>query len=123
VVTDVDWSPEDAPKVVTAERAEEMRIEWKDYWASEPATTAQETMDREHQRKMLALRFPRPAPEQECWTCPRAVAITGYQRIGWLIPPLQPPKFARSKRVLLEERIARAEAEVARLKRELDELD
>lgn len=123
VITDVDWSPENGPKVVTAERAEEMRMEWEEYWASEPTTTAQEAMAREHRRKMLALRFPRPEPEQECWTCPRAVAITGYQRIGWLIPPPKTRKPTSTERALLEARVARAEAEAARLKRELDELD
>jgi hypothetical protein len=123
VVTDVEWTPADGPKVVTVERAEEMRAEMEAYWASEPAQTAQEEIRRTHRRKMVDLRFPRPEPEQECWTCPRAVAINGYQRIGWLIPPPKAPKPAKTKRELLEERVARAEAEASRLRRELDELD
>lgn len=117
VVTDVDWNPDDGPKLVTAERAEEMRIEMEEYWASKPATTVQEELKREHCRKMVSLRLPRPEPELECWTCPHARAITGYQRIGWLVPP---PKPAKSKRELLQERVARADAEAARLRRELE---
>lgn len=123
VVTDVEWSAGDDPKRVTAERAEVMRIEMEEYWASESTTTAQEELCREHRRKMAELRFPRPEPEQECWTCPHVYAITGYQRIGWLVPPPKPPKPEKTQRELLEERLAHADAEAARLRQELDALD
>lgn len=69
---------------------------------------------------MADLRFPRPEPEQECWTCPAAEIFTGYQRIGWLIPPSRP---AKSHRELLESRLARAHAEAARLGQQLDALE
>lgn len=69
---------------------------------------------------MLDLRCPRPEPEQECGACRRAKKITGYQRIGRLVPrndkPARPVLTEREK---VEAKLAKAEDEVRRLRRQL----
>jgi hypothetical protein len=72
---------------------------------------------------MLDLRWPRPSPEQACRSCAHARRITGYQRIGWLVPPPKPPAPPKSDRQVLQERLAQAEAEADRLRLQLDRLD
>ncbi|BAS11738.1 hypothetical protein AHiyo8_00410 [Arthrobacter sp. Hiyo8] len=72
---------------------------------------------------MIGLNWPRPEPEQECRACSYAKRITGYQRIGWLVSrtppvPAQKPDVDRKK---VEARLAAAEAEVERLRKQLDE--
>lgn len=74
-------------------------------------------------RKMIELRWPMPTPEQACCACAHARQIAGYQRIGWLIPPVKPAKPHKSQRERLEEQIARAEAEARGLRDRLDDLD
>ena len=123
VVTDVDWTPDRGPKLATAKRAREMKTEMEEYWATDPEASPKCQVERAHMRKMIELRWPMPAPEQACCACAHARQITGYQRIGWLVPPPKPAKPARSQRERLEEQIARAEAEARRLRDRLDELD
>ncbi|GAB2492997.1 hypothetical protein GCM10027063_35870 [Promicromonospora xylanilytica] len=123
VVTDVDWTPEHGPRLITVKRAKEMRAELKDYWSRDLDDSAKKRIERAQTRKMLDLRWPRPEPEQACWTCPRAQQIEGYQRIGWLVPPPKPQAPAKTERQLITERLERAEAQADRLRRKLDELD
>jgi hypothetical protein len=123
VVTDVDWTPERGPKKTSVKRASEMRVELEEYWAQDPDESPKEQIERAHMRKMLDLRWPLPTSEQACCTCAHARRITGYQRIEWLVPPPKPPAQPKSDRQVLQERLARAEAEADRLRRELDRLD
>lgn len=123
VVTDVDWTPDRGPKLATAKRAREMKAEMEEYWATDPEASPTCQIERAHLRKMIELRWPTPTPEQACCACAHARQITGYQRIGWLVPPPKPAKPAKSQRERLEEQIARAEAEARRLRDRLDELN
>lgn len=123
VVTDVDWTPDSGPKTATVKRAREMKAEMEEYWATDPEASPTCQIERAHMRKMIELRWPRPTPEQACCACAHARQITGYQRIGWLVPPPKPAKPAKSQRELLEEQVARAETEARRLRARLDELD
>ena len=123
VVTDVDWTPDSGPKTATVKRAREMKAEMEEYWATDPEASPKCQIERAHMRKMIELRWPRPTPEQACCACAHARQITGYQRIGWLVPPPKPAKPAKSQRELLEEQVARAETEARRLRARLDELD
>ena len=123
VVTDVDWTPDSGPKTATVKRAREMKAEMEEYWATDPEASSKCQVERAHMRKMIELRWPRPTPEQACCACAHARPITGYQRIGWLIPPAKPAKPPKSQRERLEEQIARAEAEARRLRDRLDDLD
>jgi hypothetical protein len=122
VVTEVDWTPEDGPRLITVKRAQEMRADFKDYWSRDLDDSAKKQIERAHTRKMLDLRWPRPEPEQACWTCTRAHQIEGYQRIGWLVPPPKPAASAKTKREGLQVRLARAEAQADLLRRELGNL-
>jgi hypothetical protein len=118
VVTDVDWAPESGPKTTSAERAREMSAEMEEYRASQPEPEPKCHVEQAHMRKMIELRWPLPTPEQACCTCAHARQITGYQRIGWLVAPPKPPKpakSAKSERELLQERLAHAETEAARV--------
>ena len=91
-------------------------------WSAEGHTGwPEEGPERNHVRKMLDLRWPRPAPEKDCYACRHAWRITGYQRIGWLVqrpePTATPDPDAERKKV--EATLAKAEAEVRRLRDEL----
>lgn len=122
VVTDVDWRPADGPRLVTEERAVEMRYELEDLWSAEGDTGwPAEAAERDHFRRMLDLRWPRPEPEQECRACRLARRITGYQRIGWLVPRVKPTALPSPnvERKRIEGRLARAEAEVRRRRDQL----
>ncbi|WP_309082202.1 hypothetical protein [Zhihengliuella sp.] len=124
VVTDVGWRPEDGPKLVTVERAAEMRSEFEASWSAEDdAGWPEEGAERDHVRKMLDLRWPRPEPEQECRTCRYAQRITGYQRIGWLVPKKDSKpasdEQAAAERSRTEARLAKVEAEARRLREQL----
>jgi hypothetical protein len=70
---------------------------------------------------MLDLRWPRPEPERDCYACRHARRITGYQRVGWLVPktkPVEPPS-PDAERKKAAARLAKAEAEVRRLREQL----
>jgi hypothetical protein len=122
VITKVGWTPEEGPRLVSEERAAEMRTEFEADWsAPDHHGWPEEGPERDHVRKMIELSWPRPAPEQECSACVYAKRITGYQRIGWLIsrtPPIPKPTVDRKK---VEAKLAAAEAEVQRLRKQLDE--
>lgn len=70
-------------------------------------------------RRMLDLRMPRPEPEQECAACVYAKNVTGYQRIGWLVPRSEPARPTEREKVAVQ--LAKAEAEVRRLRRRLED--
>lgn len=61
-----------------------------------------------------------PEPEQECFVCGSAKKVTGYQRIGWLMPRGKASLPKKSLRERTEAQLARAEAEVERLKLRLE---
>lgn len=124
VVTRVGWKPEDGPLLVSEERTAEMRRKLEASW-SDPDGWPDEGPEREHFRKMLDMRWPRPEPEQECRACPYARRITGYQRIGWLVSrtppaPVQKPAVDRKK---VEAKLAAAQTQVERLRKQLGDLD
>lgn len=126
VITEVGWMLEDGPRLVSEERAAQMRAEFEAFW-SDPDHHGwpREGSERDHVRKMIELRWPRPGPEQECSACMYAKRITGYQRIGWLVfrtspAQVQKPAVDRKK---LEARLEAAEAEVQRLRKQLDNSD
>ncbi|MBT2513098.1 hypothetical protein [Arthrobacter sp. ISL-30] len=123
VCTDVDWKPEDGPKIVSEERISEIRRDFEESWAAADNTGWPEKgSERDHIRKMIDLRWPRPEPERDCFACTQVGRITGYQRIGWLVSKTSPapassPGIDRKK---IEARLAAAEAEVQRLRKQLD---
>lgn len=121
VPTDLEFTPGDEPRTVFIERRDEVRRELEEHWAAGgqdawPAAGPR----REHIRRMIDLRMPRPEPEQECPSCGSAKKITGYQRIGWLMPRGKTAAPKISVRERTEAQLARAEAEVERLKRRLE---
>jgi hypothetical protein len=122
VFTELDWKPEDGPALTTPERAAEMRRELEATWAKDDEGKGwpKPGPEREHVVKMLEMRWPRPEPEQDCYSCRYARRITGYQRIGALVQPVkEQPVSAEEKRKKTESRLAAAEAEVRRLRAEL----
>lgn len=123
VITAADWKPEDGPRIVSVERRDEMLRDFEECWATDEGQTCwpQEGTKRDHVRRMLDLRWPRPKPEQECHACTRAQKLTGYQRIGWLVPRpnLAPPP--PTEREQIEAQLAEAEAEVRRLRHKLED--
>lgn len=121
VVTDVEWKPEDGPKFVTKKRLAEMRRDFNEHWASGDAPQwPEEGPRRDHFRKMLDLGWPRPEPEEDCFACTGAKRFAGYQRIGWLVQRPKPPSPPLTERQLTEKQLAKAEAEVQRLRRRLE---
>lgn len=79
-VTGVGWKPEHGPKLTTRERAAEMRRDFEASWSEEgPTAWPAAGPDRDHMRRMLDLRWPRPEPEQDCRACRYSRRITGYQ--------------------------------------------
>lgn len=123
VVTDVDWKPEDGPRTVSRARRDEMRRDLEELWASEAGQAGwpEEGPERDHVRKMLDIWWPRPEPEQECYACARATKVTGYQRIGWLVPPAKPPATAPTEKERIRAQLVKAEAEVRQLRRKLED--
>ncbi|WP_405141957.1 hypothetical protein OG589_32695 [Sphaerisporangium sp. NBC_01403] len=122
VVTDLDWKPEDGPHRVSPERLQEMTADFEEFWASDP--DRQDEREREHYKRMLAQGWPRPQPEELCYTCPRARYIVAYQRIGWLLPRERKPEPpAPPSRASLQRRLQKAEAEAALLRDQLTEFD
>ena len=125
VSLDPEWRPEDSPRLTTIKRAREMTEEMDAYWAQNPDADPQALVEREHERRMLAMRWPHPRPEVDCYACSVVARITGYQRIGWLVPRTKPkpqptPKSQKDK-VLA--RLAALESEAEELRRQLREFD
>jgi hypothetical protein len=121
--TDLDWKPENGPKLVTEERIAKMRQDFADLWSVErEAVQHHEDPEREHIRKMLDLRWPRPEPELDCYTCTNVQQMTGYQRIGWLEPRSKPAPVQASNtdREMVAAQLAAAETEVRRLRKQLE---
>ncbi|MFC7848217.1 hypothetical protein ACFUTU_07025 [Arthrobacter sp. NPDC057388] len=126
VCTDVDWKPEDGPKLVSEERIVEIRRDFEESWAAaDNPGWPEKGFERDHIRKMIDLRWPRPEPERDCFTCTQVRRITGYQRIGWLVTRTRsaPRPSTNLDREKIEARLAAAEAEVRRLRKQLDNPD
>lgn len=124
VITKVGWKADDGPRLVSDERAAQMRADFEGWWsAGGREGWPEEGPERDHVRKMIELNWPRPEPEQECRACSYAKRITGYQRIGWLVSktPRVPARKPAVDRKRVEARLAAAEAEVERLRKQLDE--
>jgi len=123
VLSDEDWTPERGPRRVSEERAAELRTEFERYWSDEGAGSPPEGPEREHMRRMLDLRWPRPEPEQDCPACRYAKRITGCERIGWLIPKPSSKNTAVTRteadRRKMLTRLAKIEAEARMLRRQL----
>ncbi|MFG2388445.1 hypothetical protein ACGFYF_06135 [Streptomyces lavendulae] len=119
VAPNLDWKPDDGPRLAAATRVKQMIEEFEQAWASDPML--QPEAEGEHTRRMLAAGWPSPMPERSCHTCPHARAIVAYQRVGWLIPRNEAPKPENPPpaRVVLERRLRRAEAEAERLRAQL----
>lgn len=128
VVADVGWKPEDGPKLVSEARAEEMRRDFEGLWAGDDdGEWPREGAERDHLRRMIEQRWPRPEPEQDCRTCRFAKRITGYQRIGWLMPRRDPKKavaaLEEQERQKAEQRLKKIEAEAKQLRKKLGKAD
>lgn len=120
--TDMDWKPEDGPKWASDERITQMRRDFEELWVEEGGTGQHhEDPEQEHFRKMLDLRWPRPQPDLDCYTCTNVQQITGYQRIGWLEPRTKPAPVQASNtdRRKVAAQLAAAETEVRRLRKQL----
>ncbi|MFE6397514.1 hypothetical protein [Streptomyces alboflavus] len=125
IAPELGWKPEDGPRLGSVKRVAEMTKECEEYWASNP--TEQAPRERDHMRRMLAQRWPRPQPECICYTCSFVHWIVVHQRIGWLVPRKAEPKRQRSSkqpsRADLKRRLQEAEAEAERLRSQLAERD
>lgn len=121
VSTDADWRPEDGPELVSEERAAEMRREFEAPWPEDAGSDPREDDPslREYYLRRIERRWPKPDPEVECWTCRKAKHVTGYQRLGPLIPRPKPATVTAAKRTALEVRLAEVEAEASRLRKKL----
>lgn len=102
-----------------------MSAKFEDAWRANPKL--QTELDREHTRRMLADGWPRPEPEQLCYSCPQVRMISAYERVGWLVPRQRQSEKAASaastpSRSALERRLQKAEAEAERLRAELDQI-
>ncbi|MFE4456825.1 hypothetical protein ACFROC_05635 [Nocardia tengchongensis] len=83
------WRPGDPPTTVSEERAAEMTAEWEEHYAVTPLSWSDTEADRAHRRRMLALRWPTPEPEIDCWPCSYARRIEAYEYIGPLAKPVE----------------------------------
>lgn len=119
VVTDVNWKPEDGPRRVSEQR----RLEMLANLDAHDVDVADDEAEDDHFRRMVEGGWPRPAPEQRCWNCPRARWIVAYQRAGWLVPRRETTPPPTPSRERLEQRLRRAEAEADQLRTELAKLD
>lgn len=122
----MDWKPEDGPQLVSEERIVEIRRDFEESWAAvDNPGWPERGFERDHIRKMIDLGWPRPEPERDCFTCTHVRRITGYQRIGWLVSRTRPaPRPSTNlNREKIEARLAAAEAEVRRLRKQLDNPD
>ncbi|MFD3836701.1 hypothetical protein ACFWWC_10630 [Streptomyces sp. NPDC058642] len=126
IAPSLDWVPASGPRRAAPERVQQMSAEFEDAWRANPEL--QTEPDREHTRRMLADGWPRPAPEQLCYSCPQVRMISAYERVGWLVPRQRQSEKAASiaptpSRSALERRLQKAEAEAERLRAELDQID
>lgn len=97
----------------------EMRRDMEAHWAEEGASEWPDHL-RDRFRKMLDLRWPRPEPDLDCRSCRYSKRMTGCQRIGWLVPRRKSrEQDPDTKRTKLEAQLAKAEAEVRRVRQEL----
>lgn len=123
VPTRVGWRPEDGPRRSTEERTAQMRQEFEEYWAEHPDCDAHEEIERAHYRAMLDQRWPIPDPQRSCYMCTRARRITGYQRIGWLVPRPRPVPPPQTEREQLQARLEAAKAHTRQLQARLESID
>lgn len=125
VGAEAGWKPEDGPRLVSEERAAEMRTEFVKYMANPrgDAWSEDDLALGNHWLRMVDQCWPQPEPEQDCRTCSYAKRIGGYQRIGWPVSktPLAPSQKPAVDRKKVEAKLAAAEAEVQRLRKQLDE--
>lgn len=120
-VTAPKWKPEDGPRLVTAKRAREMAEEYLAY-ADGGEHPEKDPEERAHWLRMIEQRWPIPETEERCYWCLHAHNITAYQRIGWLEEPPKPLPPPKPRRTVVEERLAKLEAEQEKLRKELAEL-
>jgi len=77
----------------------------------------------EHWHRMIDLGWPEPAPEDACQACSWAKTIVAYERVG---PLVRPPRTATPRKgpakSTLTRRLREVEAEAARLREQLDDL-
>lgn len=124
VPTDVEWKPEKGAILVSEQRAAEMRGEFEALWSVlGDEAWPEEGPERDHTLRMLDQRWPKPEPERRCLVCRYAQRITGYQRIGWLVPRTDVKKAAEKRataaREKAERRLAMIEEEAAQLREQL----
>ncbi|MFE7421122.1 hypothetical protein [Rhodococcus sp. NPDC057529] len=124
VVSELQWQPSDGPTTVSAKRQRDMTDEFEQLWAMDPDNDSDR--DREHTRRQLAAGWPRPAPERLCYTCPHVRTIVTYQGVDWLLPRKKSHKEkaeSRPSRKKIEERLAKAQAEMKALQDQLAAFD
>jgi hypothetical protein len=57
--------------------------------------------------------------------CTWVKSLAAYERVGWLVPPAKPPRKPRrqrSREEILQEQVKHTERELARMRRELQEV-
>jgi len=122
VVSELGWKPADGLRRVSAKRLQAMIAEFEEFWASDP--DGQDRREREHTKRMLAEGWPSPAREHLCHACPQVRFIVAFQRTGWLVPRKPERKLPKPpSRASLERRLRQVEAEAARLRDQLAQLD
>ncbi|MEU4396762.1 hypothetical protein [Kribbella sp. NPDC023855] len=121
-VCDPAWKPSDGPKLASIERTREMKRQFEEYWSTHPGE--QDERERMHWERMLQQRWPRPSPEALCSTCTHVRQVVACQRAGWLVPRMpQPEQPKPPSKEALRRRLKKAEAEAARLRSQLAEID
>lgn len=115
--TDLDWAPEKGvahrqPKTPLVDMLKEL---------------CKDADDEQYWRRMYAETLPTPTPFVQCRTCARTRSVTGYQRIGWVVPKPKAPRTPKPpkppSRRSLQMKIRKLEREADRLREELSKLD
>jgi len=86
----LDWQPGDGPQTVSNERAAAMTAKWEELYATTPTSLYDNDEARAHRLRMLALGWPNPQPELDCWTCSYARKIEVIEYVGPLTGPRRP---------------------------------
>jgi hypothetical protein len=83
---------------------------------------ARETGD-EYGLRYITEGFPYPTPFADCSHCINVRQITAQQYVGPLVPPPPGPPTRADRRAALQARLATAERQAAKLRKQLDDLD
>lgn len=109
------WKPADGPRLVSPDRAAQMVAEIKNLLEEDP-----DDRDLQYHLRMAKAGWPRPAPEELCFSCSHVKTVKDCRRVG---EPAKPKVEPAPDRAALEAQLRRAEAQAERLRRKIEKLD